>query len=549
MRRHKRLAKMHYCMPRPLRNSLRKAFALLAKIKRSCSFTKKKRRESINAQKRAAIQESGYDIIVLVQRLLRELGISSFVDFGTLLGLVREGRLLAHDMDIDIGVMLEDASDRERIRIAFERFGFTVWRQYIYQGKAVEESYCLKGIKVDLNYYRISETTSETWLFYQAPGRKYRNRERNVVKMTYSPITQTKTITVEEHEIDIPVNAEQLLEEKYGKDWRIPDVDWVYWQSPAATHLDEIGYYVVYKYSGFNQTNEQWYELVNRKQLKILRKLQLLELDILKEVDRVCKENGLIYYLGEGTLLGAIRHHGFIPWDDDVDILMPRKDYDRFLQIAPKVLGNKFEVQHWTCTKQYWSIFMKVRLLDNSSFFQTAIQHLTENNGPYIDIFPLDSVPEKTSKAQYSQKKRMTVYRKALSYKQGDTRPKTFKTKLIRLYSWFVSVRFLYKKIEKTYRELENDKNRYWVNLASYYDVQKQTFEKEAYGKPRLVQFEDGLFPVPQRAEEILRTIYGGSYLVLPDLAGRKIKHSMAYRALHEDTGESVETLISELKE
>ena len=76
-----------------------------------------------------------------------------------------------------------------------------------------------------------------------------------------------------------------------------------------------------------------------------LRRLQLIELDILKEVDRICKKHHITYYMAEGSLLGTIRHHGFIPWDDDLDIMMLRKDYDKFLELAPHEIGKEYEIQ------------------------------------------------------------------------------------------------------------------------------------------------------------------------------------------------------------
>jgi hypothetical protein len=250
--------------------------------------------------------------------------------------------------------------------------------------------------------------------------------------------------------IRIPANAEELLAEKYGPTWRVPDRDWVYWESPAATKISSKGSFITFQYlGGFapsrDAADDALYEQLYNRTLvpdaavsddrTTVRELQLLELSVLKEVDRICREQGFTYYLGEGTLLGAVRHGGFIPWDDDIDILMPREDYERFLRLAPGLIGDDFEVQHWTTIPRYWSAFAKVRLRDTSLFYQPPIAHLTDNNGPYIDIFPLDSVPKLRSAAQDRQKRLMTKYRKSLSYKRGDTRPKTRRTKLIRLYS------------------------------------------------------------------------------------------------------------------
>ena len=95
-----------------------------------------------------------------------------------------------------------------------------------------------------------------------------------------------------------------------------------------------------------------------------LKELQRQELAILLDVQAACNELGIEFFLGEGTLLGAVRHQGFIPWDDDVDLLMKRSEYDRFLRLAPPLLAPKYKVQHSTTVANYWSPVMKVRLVE-----------------------------------------------------------------------------------------------------------------------------------------------------------------------------------------
>ncbi len=122
------------------------------------------------------------------------------------------------------------------------------------------------------------------------------------------------------------------------------------------------------------------------------RKIQLIELEMLNEVDRICKKHGIRYYLCGGTLLGAVRHSGFIPWDDDLDIFFPRKDYIKFAEIAPKELPDTMFYQDWHNEFDYPYNFAKIRM-NGTKFCQNEIQHLNMHQGIFIDIFPLDSVP------------------------------------------------------------------------------------------------------------------------------------------------------------
>ena len=255
-----------------------------------------------------------------------------------------------------------------------------------------------------------------------------------------------------------------------------------------------------------------------------LRKLQHVELDILKEVVRICKKNKITFYMAEGSLLGAMRHQGFIPWDDDLDIAMLRSDYEKFLKIAPKEISKKYEIQHQTTIKNYWSPFIKVRYLDNSEYAQKHIAHLTNHNGPLLDIFPIDNVPKENSLKQYIQAFKIKLYRGMLGLKLYR-KPKNLKTYIVWFLAKFYTIKNLHQKLDKTFKKYNNENNPYLVNLASYYNYKKQTFLKDFYGTPRYVKFEDIMVPVPKEAEKILTKIYGEDYTNIPPIEKRITKH------------------------
>ena len=171
-----------------------------------------------------------------------------------------------------------------------------------------------------------------------------------------------------------------------------------------------------------------------------IKELQNIELNILLDVDKVCKKHNITYYLGEGSLLGAVRHKGFIPWDDDLDILMKRDDYEKFLKIAQFEMGENYEIQHPSTVYSYWSPFIKVRLLGNQKFRQKHIAHLTENNGPYIDIFPMESVPAQFSLGQAWQGLKINLLRAMLSYKLVLRKPDNVRRKIVTASSRFLSI-------------------------------------------------------------------------------------------------------------
>lgn len=263
---------------------------------------------------------------------------------------------------------------------------------------------------------------------------------------------------------------------------------------------------------------------MTEEEQKKLRKLQLIELDLLKEVDRICKKHNIKYYLGEGSLLGAIRHNGFIPWDDDIDVLMLREEYKKFLNVAVTEINSKYEIQHSTTINNYWSPFIKVRFLDNSFFKQSHIAHLTNHNGPCLDIFPVDNVPKKDSFGQYMQSILVRCYRKAISYKLKIYPITNWKQFIIRYVFGSLSIKKIHILLDKKFQKYNNPKNEYVVNLASYYNYKKQTVPKSYYGEPRYVKFEDGMFPVPHEAEKVLTSVYG-DYMKLPPLEEQTIHH------------------------
>lgn len=124
-----------------------------------------------------------------------------------------------------------------------------------------------------------------------------------------------------------------------------------------------------------------------------LRRMQMRMLDILLEVDRICKKYDLKYWLAGGTMLGAVRHKGFIPWDDDVDIEMLKEDYDKLIAILPEELPDTMVLQYMKTDPNYFYQFAKVR--DRRSRMKENVRYdtLWKEQGIFIDIFPVEKAP------------------------------------------------------------------------------------------------------------------------------------------------------------
>ncbi len=124
-----------------------------------------------------------------------------------------------------------------------------------------------------------------------------------------------------------------------------------------------------------------------------IQKVQAVEHEIMQQIAAICRRHGLCYFAIGGTALGAVRHQGFIPWDDDIDIGMPRKDYEAFLRIAARELPDNYYIQHFSTEAASPFYFTKVRK-KNTLFVEYYLKDAPIRQGIFVDIFPFDNVPE-----------------------------------------------------------------------------------------------------------------------------------------------------------
>lgn len=123
------------------------------------------------------------------------------------------------------------------------------------------------------------------------------------------------------------------------------------------------------------------------------RKLQLTELEIMILIDRICTDNNIDYSLCGGTLIGAVRHKGFVPWDDDLDIRMSRSNYNKFIEVWNQIKPEGYILQNKENTPEFSQTFTKIRK-DNTTFLQFELERGLYHTGIFVDLFPFDRIPQ-----------------------------------------------------------------------------------------------------------------------------------------------------------
>lgn len=252
-----------------------------------------------------------------------------------------------------------------------------------------------------------------------------------------------------------------------------------------------------------------------------MKKVWAVELDLLDEFDRVCRENGLSYWADGGTLLGAVRHKGFIPWDDDMDLLMLRRDYDRLCQIAPQAFRAPYFWQTDETDAGFQRGFARLRNCETTALLSYEEgKHYRFNQGIFIDISPLDNLPDspaERSAFRRSVKRRWDLCRAlcnfTVRYNPESTAALSLPKRLLK-HAGHGLCRFLPGlDYQRAFRRYQNCCRRYGreqvkqVGVA-YYDFD-YVFDREIFDRTVCLPFEDRMIPVPENYEQILREYYG----------------------------------------
>ena len=240
-----------------------------------------------------------------------------------------------------------------------------------------------------------------------------------------------------------------------------------------------------------------------------MNEFQYALVNVLEQFLKVCKLLDLKYYAANGTVLGALKYGGFIPWDDDIDIAMPREDYDIFCEKAKEYLPDYIFVQNYKTDKNFPLFYTKLRN-SNTTFIETDVKHIDMNHGIYIDIFPLDGFPD-----GLLSRKKLSIEFKILRAMQfcGFGNSNKMHHKLLRAFGCHRNTTRILSRMEKIVKKVKSNSN----VCCDYGDRQeKGCFSWDVYGNGLLVNFEHLELIVPEKFDEYLTYKYGDWRMDLP---------------------------------
>lgn len=249
-----------------------------------------------------------------------------------------------------------------------------------------------------------------------------------------------------------------------------------------------------------------------------LREIQMESLSILKDIKKICEREGITYYLAWGTLLGAVRHNGFIPWDDDVDIMMPRKDYERFIDYCTVNSSSllPYQLMHYTTNDRY--VYVLARFT-NTNFRVDYKGTQDYGLGTFVDIYPLDGLGDHYKDACKNMKKnypymKMIKFLTMGKFERSKSIGKTIVKYPLYLIAKSIGRKRLIENFDLKCKSISYENSQY-VGIPTVETMESCIIKKEWLSESVMHKFEDEDFPIPAMYDELLTHRYG-KYMNLP---------------------------------
>lgn len=258
-----------------------------------------------------------------------------------------------------------------------------------------------------------------------------------------------------------------------------------------------------------------------------VRGVQIKILETMKFIDHICRKNKIEYYIMGGTALGAVRHGGFIPWDDDLDIFMTPEAYEKFKTVFNALKNDKFVLQEWKTVEKYLE-YAKVRM-NGTTFIEECFKDRHDmHHGIYVDIMILHKVPKRkfTQKVVYYASKFVTLY----GISQRNWKPKTKTQRIVLAFTKLlprqIIAKWCYRQIYKYDSMTDNFQYCYWITPAKF---SQGLFNANFFTEPIDISFEDTQLLGSRYIKDYLKYRYG-DYMKLPSIEQQNASvHAMVY--------------------